>query len=56
MKVTVEKIIEKLSEYGFGIYSDYETEDQGHCFITRGMIIFLDEDDTYILFIAFIRL
>ena len=45
MKVTVNTVIEKLSEYGFGLFTDYPTEDQGYCFVTKGMIIFLDEDD-----------
>jgi len=39
------KVLEKLSEYGFGLISKYETEDQGYCFMTNDMIIFLDEDD-----------
>jgi len=45
LKVTVDAVIKKLSEYGFGLFTDYPTEDQGHCFITTGMMIFLDEED-----------
>jgi len=45
LKVTVDTVVEKLSEYGFVLFNDYPTEDQGHCFVTKGMIIFLDEED-----------
>ena len=45
LKVTVDTVTKKLSEYGFGLFTDYPTEDQGHCFVTKGMIIFLDEED-----------
>jgi len=45
LKVTVDDIVEKLTEYGMALYTDYPTQDQGHCFITKNMIIFLDEDD-----------
>ncbi len=45
MKVTIAKIVDKLTEYGLGLHTDYPTEDQGHCFMVKGMILFLDEDD-----------
>lgn len=45
LKVTKESVIEKLGEYGYALFSDYPTEDQGYCFQTRDMIIFLDEVD-----------
>ena len=45
LKVTIDTIINKLSEYGMALYTDYPTEDQGHCFMVRDMIIFLDEED-----------
>lgn len=45
LKVTVEQIVEKLSEYGMALYTDYPTKDQGHCFMTKGMVLFLDEED-----------
>lgn len=45
VKVTIEDVIDKLTEYGMALYSDYPTEDQGHCFITKDMILFLDEED-----------
>ena len=45
LKVSVDTVINKLNEYGLGLFSDYKTEDQGHCFISKGMIIFLDEED-----------
>jgi len=45
LKVTVEKIVDKLTEYGMALYTDYPTKDQGHCFMVRDMIIFLDEED-----------
>ena len=41
LKVTVEKIVDKLTEYGMALYTDYPTKDQGHCFMVRDMIIFL---------------
>ncbi len=45
LKVTIDKIVDKLTEYGLGLHNDYQTEDQGHCFMAKGMIIFLDNDD-----------
>jgi len=45
MKVTVDNIIDKISEYGLQMFNDYATEDRGHCFIVEDMIIFLDEDN-----------
>ena len=45
LKVTVDDVIDKLTEYGMALYNDYATEDQGHCFMTEKMIIFLDEED-----------
>ena len=45
LKVSVDDVIKKLTEYGMALYTDYPTQDQGHCFITKEMIIFLDEDD-----------
>ena len=45
LKVKIDAIVDKLSEYGMAIYTDYPTEDQGHCFMVRDMIIFLDEED-----------
>jgi len=45
LKVTIDTIIDKLSEYGMALYTDYPTEDKGHCFMTKGMILFLDEED-----------
>ena len=45
LKVTIDTIIDKLSEYGMALYTDYPTQDQGHCFITKGMILFLDQED-----------
>ena len=45
LKVTTDTIIDKLTEYGMALYTDYPTEDQGHCFMTKGMIVFLDEED-----------
>lgn len=45
LKVTVDSIVDKLTEYGMALYTDYPTKDQGHCFMVRDMIIFLDEED-----------
>lgn len=45
LKVTIDDIIDKLAEYGMALYTDYPTKDQGHCFITKDMILFLDEED-----------
>lgn len=35
----VEKIINKIEEYNIGLLVEYKVED-GHCFITPGMIVF----------------
>jgi hypothetical protein len=45
LKVTVDTIVDKLTEYGMALYTDYPTKDQGHCFMVKDMIIFLDEED-----------
>jgi hypothetical protein len=45
LKVTVDSIVDKLTEYGMALYTDYPTKDQGHCFMVKDMIIFLDEED-----------
>jgi len=45
VKVTVDSIIDKLTEYGMALYTDYPTQDQGHCFMTKNMLIFLDQED-----------
>jgi len=45
MKVKAQHVIDKLSEYGLPLFTDYPTEDQGHCFISEQMILFLDEED-----------
>ncbi len=45
LKVTVDSIVDKLTEYGMAIYTDYPTKDQGHCFMVKDMIVFLDEED-----------
>jgi len=45
LKATINDIIDKLTEYGMSLYDDHPTEDKGHCFITKDMILFLDEED-----------
>ena len=45
VKVTVDSIVDKLTEYGMGLLTDYPTQDKGHCFMTKDMMIFLDKDD-----------
>ena len=45
LKVSVDSVVDKLTEYGMALYTDYPTKDQGHCFMVRDMIIFLDEED-----------
>jgi hypothetical protein len=42
LKVTSDMIINKIAEYGLLLSSDYPTDDNAHCFIVEGMIIFLD--------------
>ena len=46
--VTVESVLKKINEYGFALFSDYKTEDRGHCFVVEDMMVFLDEDDNSI--------
>jgi hypothetical protein len=35
----------KINEYNLGLLTQYPTEDKGYCFVTYGMIIFVDEVD-----------
>ena len=48
MESIVDKVIEKFVEYNVGILTDYETEDRGHCVVTPGMLVFVDNDDNTI--------
>lgn len=41
----IEKVAKKIDEYNLGILTEYPTEDKGYCFISNGMIIFVDEED-----------